>query len=140
MIIYLSFPFCHFPCYLQPFMKLVSDLIQFLITSLLILKSCVGVRNYSTGGPFRVSRRKSPGLLRLSFHQGERCWAFRNVLLIPRPRKQACRTTVGCQNDACTSTPITTLFSLHTHRAHYHVPIVCLQLSLYSKFNSSLHH
>lgn len=51
-------------------MELVSDLVQFLITSFLILKSCIGVRNYSTEGSLHVSRRKFLGLLRLSFHQG----------------------------------------------------------------------
>lgn len=121
MTTYLSFPFCRFPCHLQPFMKLVSELVRFLMTSFPILKSCVGVRYYSTGGPFCVTRRKSPGILRLSFHTGEWCWAFRNIFLISWPWKRGCWMTASCQNDTCTSTPTTALFSPHTHHAHHHV-------------------
>lgn len=111
-IIYLFFPFSHF---FLPFMKLMSNLVQFLITTCLILKICVGVRNESTRGPFCVSLRTSPYFLRHAFHQREWCWAFRNIFWILRPCESACWKTATCQNDTCTSTPITTsVFTTHS--------------------------
>lgn len=121
MIIYLPFPFCHFPCHLQSFMKLLSDLLQLLIASFLILKSCVDMRNYSTGRPFCVSCKKSSGLLRLSFHHGE---------MMLGVQKCFCNsTTIGIvllnncwlpERYLRISTPIA-LFSRHARHAHYHV-------------------
>lgn len=126
-IIYLSFPFCHFPCqFPQLFMKLLSDLVPLLIASFLILKSCVDMRNYSTGGPFGVSCRKSSGLLRLSFHNGEmmlgiqKC--FSNSMAIGT--RELFSLLNNCwlpERYLRISTPTTTLFFRHTHHAHYHV-------------------
>lgn len=118
LTIYLSFPFCHFP--LPP------------STTYETLKWIGSVPDHWLPNPKKPCRgevlqhgrthRKRPGLQRLSFHQGERCWMFKNVFLISRPWEQACWTTAGCQNDTGTSPPTTALLSPHTHHAHYRVP------------------